>query len=134
MVAEGTEADERTRVQTYVPASQRREWEERAESMDMSLSEFVRTMTQAGKRGFDEVVSTPRKPESSADPSSAHGPQGSALEDRILSALSRDTYKEWDALVAAVQDDFEEELGESIDDLLENGEIEHRHGKGYALV
>lgn len=133
MAAESESNTERKRVQTYVPAYQREEWERRAESMDMSLSEFVRTMTQAGKRGFDETVEA-GKEDGASTPSSGAEPQGSRLEDRVLSALPADEYLDWDELVAAVQEEFEAELGESIDDLLERGEVEHRHGRGYALA
>lgn len=130
MAADGNDDASRARVQTYVPEYQREEWERRAESMDMSLSEFVRTMTQAGKRGFDEAV----EKESRATPSSTRDPQGSGLEDRVVAALSTDEYVDWEELVDAVQEEFESELGDAIDELLDRGEIEHRHGQGYALA
>ncbi len=124
----------RMRVQTYVDASQREEWEQRAESMDMSLSEFVRTMTQAGKRGFEEAMSEGNGADAGRRPSSPPNPQGSGLEERVLSALSADEYRSWDDVVAAVQEDFEAELGDVVDELLDDGAIEHRHGRGYALA
>ena len=136
MAVEGDDGrdESRTRVQTYVPRYQRDEWERRAESLDMSLSEFVRTMTQAGKQGFDEVVDAGSSEESPATPSSTPDSGGSGLEDRVLSTLSADEYQGWDELVESVQEEFEADLGDSIDELLERGEIEHRHGKGYALA
>ena len=134
MAVDGEQDTSRTRVQTYVPAYQRDEWERRAESMNMSLSEFVRTMTQAGKRGFDEAVSSDTRKKTGGDPSSSDDSGGSRLEERVLSALSTNEYCEWDELVQAIQQEFEDELGATIDDLLDEGQIEHRHGQGYALT
>ncbi|WP_256391029.1 DUF5805 domain-containing protein [Natronoarchaeum rubrum] len=66
----------RTAVKTYVPAYQKRLWAEHAEELGMSQSEFVRTMVQAGRRGFsppeestgDAAAAPERKPaEQSAD-------------------------------------------------------------------
>lgn len=42
----------RTAVKTYVPAYQKRLWADHADELGMSQSEFVRTMVQAGRRGF----------------------------------------------------------------------------------
>ncbi|MFT4957036.1 MAG: hypothetical protein ACI9EZ_000344, partial [Halobacteriales archaeon] len=44
---------ERSVVKTYVPAYQKALWQRQAETLEMSQSEFVRTMVQAGRRGFD---------------------------------------------------------------------------------
>lgn len=44
---------DRAAVRTYVPTYQKGEWERDAEGRDMSLSEFVRCMVQAGRRGFE---------------------------------------------------------------------------------
>jgi len=43
---------ERVTVRTYVPKYQRDEWDDHAEDLDMSRSEFIRTMVQAGRRTF----------------------------------------------------------------------------------
>ena len=43
----------RTSVKTFVPAYQKDEWKRHADELDMSQSEFVRTMVQAGRRDFD---------------------------------------------------------------------------------
>ena len=50
-------------VQTYVPAYQREEWDDHAEALDMNRSEFVRTMVQAGRRGFGGAVDGDSEPE-----------------------------------------------------------------------
>lgn len=41
------------RVATSVHEEQKAIWEQEAEEMDMSLSEYVRSMVQAGRRGFN---------------------------------------------------------------------------------
>lgn len=45
--------ENRMTVSTYVPQYQKEEWKADADAMDMNLSEFIRLMTQAGRRGFD---------------------------------------------------------------------------------
>lgn len=40
-------------VTVYVSEEQRDEWREKAEEMDMSLSEFVEAMTNAGQKKFE---------------------------------------------------------------------------------
>lgn len=134
MAPDGDVDTARTHVQTYVPAYQKEEWAREADAMNMSLSEFVRTMTQAGKRGFDEAVESDRTEKSRPTPSSDADSQGSRLEDRVRSVLPEDEYLDWDELVDAVQEDFEIALGEAIDELVAAGEIEHRHGRGYSLA
>ena len=52
----------RTSVRTYLPEYQKAKWEEHAEELGMSRSEFVRTMVQAGRRGFLEGGSPPSDP------------------------------------------------------------------------
>ena len=46
-------AEDRVSVKTSVPEYQKRAWTENADAMDMTQSEFVRTMVQAGRRGFE---------------------------------------------------------------------------------
>lgn len=51
----GGSSDERDRVQvkTTIPAYQKRAWQDDADEFGMSLSEFVRSMVQAGRRGYE---------------------------------------------------------------------------------
>ena len=63
MAADG---EERTSVRTYVPEYQKEAWAAHADELDMSQSEFVRTMVQAGRSGFEP-------PESAPDQDSASG-------------------------------------------------------------
>ncbi|WP_226006485.1 DUF5805 domain-containing protein [Natrinema salinisoli] len=116
----------RTAVKTYVPAYQKSEWESHAAELDMSQSEFVRTMVQAGRRGFES---------GSAEPdSTGPDPGGSDLETQVLNLLSTDTYS-WDELLEAVSQDIESQLDETLEELQSTNRIRYsgRHG-GYTTV
>ncbi|AFZ71291.1 DUF5805 domain-containing protein [Natronobacterium gregoryi] len=116
----------RKTVKTYVPAYQKAEWQSHADDLDMSQSEFVRTMVQAGRAGFESGREEPDSP----DPD----PRGNALETRILKLLGTDTY-DWDELLEAVSDDIESRLDETLEELQSRNEIRYsgRHG-GYTTV
>jgi len=107
-------------VKTRVPRRQKAEWRDHADRLEMSQSEFVRTMVQAGRRGF-EGVDRP-DPVEPGDPDS--NPRGIDLEDRILDALEASGPMEWEALVEAVTEDLEERLAEAAEALGERGAVE----------
>ena len=124
----GSERDtSRTAVKTYVPRYQKSAWEEHADRLDMSQSEFVRTMVQAGRRGFDL-----ESPEPTSDDDD---PGGDAFETRLLRILRDRGYPDWDELVEALSADVETRLDEALDDLQTRNRVRYsgRHG-GYALV
>lgn len=128
----------RTRVQTYVPAYQKERWQEEADELGMSLSEFVKTMVQAGRSdfGFDgSPTDDATHEDESATPSSTSDPQGSGLEDRVESVLSEEGHCDWDELLAAVTDDVEARLDETLEEMQDRNEIRYsgRHG-GYTLA
>ncbi len=109
----------RTRVQTYVPAYQKQEWRDHADELDASLSEFVRSMVQAGRRGFRGPSVDPGDgPERGSDPEPASTPNGDRnseglpLEDRVVRALREHECPDWDELVDELTDDLEETLQE----------------------
>jgi hypothetical protein len=116
----------RTAVKTYVPAYQKSEWESHADELDMSQSEFVRTMVQAGRQGFESGSVEP----DSSDPD----PGGNGLETQVLNLLSTDTYS-WDELLEAVSQDIESQLDELLEELQSTNRIRYsgRHG-GYTTV
>lgn len=112
----------RRSVRTYVPAYQKEEWERHAERMDMSLSEFVRSMVQAGRRGY------------TGDGARSHEPSengGADLEDRVIAALADAECLSWEELLTEVTDDVEAQLEET---LQSSDRIQHspRNG-GYVL-
>ncbi|WP_436929001.1 DUF5805 domain-containing protein [Halosimplex halobium] len=135
---------ERVSVRTYVPAYQREEWDDHAAELDMSRSEFVRTMVQAGRRGFGDTdsaveVSEPADPEqgpeeSGGGPSSDADPQGSGMEERVAAALRSAEYLSWDELLEAVADDIEAELEDALQRLQSEGRVTYsgRNG-GYTI-
>lgn len=125
----------RTTVRTYVPASQREEWDAHAEELDMSRSEFVKTMVQAGRRGFEggpRPESEPEVPTTDTSTQNSAGQQD--LEQTVLDALSTDEHLSWDELLAAVTDDIETRLEETLQKLQSDDQIRYsgRHG-GYTL-
>jgi len=132
-----TETDtetERVAVRTYVPRYQRDRWDEDADDLDMSRSEFVRSMVQAGRRGFfddDGQAESSKEDEDVAPESPA---QGSDLEDQVIAALAADEYRSWDELLEAVTDDIEDSLEATLQDLQAAGRVRYsgRNG-GYTL-
>ena len=123
-------SDDRRSVKTYVPADQKAIWQDHADELGMSQSEFVRTMVQAGRRGFSiEGDSNPAEP----DPSGSD-PGGNGLERRVEAALA-DGVLSWNALVDAVFDDFEGQLEDTLDSLQDQNRVRYngREG-GYTLV
>lgn len=123
----GDSADtSRTAVKTYIPAYQKEEWKRHADDLDMSQSEFIRSMIQAGRRGFESGSEEPRSPDAT--------PGGDGLETRLLELLSTDTYS-WDELLEEVTDDIETRLDETLERLQSTNRIRYsgRHG-GYTIV
>ena len=117
---------ERTTVKTYVPSYQKSEWQSHADDLGMSQAEFVRTMVQAGRAGFDTDYEEPHSP--------GPDPGGNGLETRILKLLESDTYS-WDELLEAVSDDVESRLDQTLEELQANNRVRYsgRHG-GYTAV
>jgi len=115
---------DRVTVKTYVPRYQKEEWRSRAADLDMSQSEFVRTMVQAGKREFDI-------PEE--DRSGGATPGGDGLKEQVLDAIGSNGPLEWQDLVAELIDDFETQLEESLQELQRENRVQHSGRKGYTL-
>jgi hypothetical protein len=131
----------RTAVRTYVPAYQREAWDEHADELGMSRSEFVRTMVQAGRRGFGgdggdsdtADAETPSEPEAERTSSSVDS-GGSGLEDRVVEALRSSDYLSWEQLLEAVTDDIEAGLEDALQRLQSEGRVTYsgRNG-GYTI-
>jgi len=127
----------RTVVKTYVPAYQKDEWHEHADELDMSQSEFVRTMVQAGRRGFPEQPTPDESKETSTEETTTSDGTDTSdgLEQRVESVLTAGEYYSWDELLAAITDNIEERLDETLADLQEENVVRYsgRNG-GYTLV
>lgn len=121
----------RTVVQTYVPAYQRDAWDEHAEELGMSRSEFVKAMVQAGRRGFGADIDLSGE---SSDGSTPGNGNGTDLTDHVLDALSEEGCLSWDELLAAVTGDVETRLEEALQELQADDQIRYsgRNG-GYVL-
>jgi len=128
---------ERTTVRTYIPAYQKEQWQAHAEELDMSQSEFVRTMVQAGRSGFKPPESETNDDGAAEDtsvepPSPDATPGGDGLKDRVQDILADGDYYEWDDLLAELTDDIEERLEAALQELQSNNKVQYsgRHG-GY---
>jgi len=128
------EETERTVVRTYVPAYQKDEWADAADELDMSQSEFVRTMVQAGRREFEIPgdESTQGRAENTDDRDDTPGI--GALETRILDALE-DGPLSWEEIVEVIVGDMEERADDCLQELQAAGRVRYsgRDG-GYVLT
>jgi len=130
---------ERKTVVTYVPAYQKREWADHADRLGMSQSEFVRTMVQAGRRGFSVPDDPGGVPGESAEPaegstdSSRDGGDGD-FEEQVREALAAGEYLSWDELLARLTDDIEGRLDDTLQRLQATNAVRYsgRHD-GYTL-
>ena len=121
---------DRQSVKTYVPTEQKEVWRDHADELDMSLSEFVRTMVQAGRRGFAPTDESYREEPASE----AADPRDHDLETRVHAALESGPCS-WDELVEAVVGDVEDELEATLDELQGRDRVRYsgREG-GYVLT
>ena len=122
---------ERSTVMTYVPAHQKAEWTAHADELGMSQAEYVRTMVQSGRKGF-ELDSEGPDLEGSSDPSN---PGGHGLETRVLDALDSGDPLSWTELVESLSGDFEDRLEDTLESLQAENRIRYsgREG-GYTVV
>lgn len=128
-MADGNADTSRTTVKTYVPAYQKRIWAEHANELGMSQSEFLSTMVQAGRRGFEPVSELET---TSANTTTTNS---SDLEERIEAVLADSGPLSWDELVTELTDDIEERLDDALHDLQSANRVSYsgRSG-GYTLT
>lgn len=129
-----TESDtttERTQVVTYLPPAQKQAWADHADELGMSQAEFVRTMVQAGRKGF-ELSSQPTAPEGPSEPTD---PRGDDLESRVLDVLHTEDVLSWDDLVEQLAGDFEDRLEAALESLQAANRVRYRGREGgYTLL
>lgn len=115
----------RTTVKTYVPAYQKHEWEDHAKDLDMSLSEFVRCMVQAGRSEINLDVQESGSPHPN--------PGGNDLEKDIRTILENGP-TDFQGLSDALRDKLEDELEETLSSLQTHGVIEQQPRGDFVLV
>lgn len=126
MSSQGTES--RKVIKTYVPKDQKEEWLDHAVELNMSQSEYARTMIQAGRRSFS------LDPDPDTDDTTDTESTGSDLQARIKAILAENEALEWDALVGELTERVEEELDDALEELQETNQVRYsgRSG-GYTL-
>ncbi len=123
--------DDRAVVKTYVPQYQKEEWADHADDLEMSQSEFVRTMVQAGRRDF-EIPSTAGVESTGDQPTQ---PDGDGFEERIVTALEQEGVLDWDGLVERLIEDVEADLDDALGRLQEDNRVQYRGREGgYVLT
>ncbi|UPV73778.1 DUF5805 domain-containing protein [Halorussus limi] len=121
---------DRAVVKTFVPTYQKDEWKRHADDLDMSQSEFVRTMVQAGRRGFGLESGAGESANRAEGPSDAPDPRGDGLETRLLDLLNSDEYLSWDRLVEELAGDFEDRLEETLQELQNENRVQYSGRRG----
>jgi|AntRauMinimDraft_4_1070384.scaffolds.fasta_scaffold05118_2 hypothetical protein len=127
-------SDDRRSVKTYVPAEQKDRWRDHADELGMSQSEFVRTMVQAGRRGF--TTSDAANPVEPGSEGSDPGGDGldTGLSSRVETVLAEEPHS-WEELVEAVVGDFEAQLEDALDSLQDRNRVRYNGRKGgYVLT
>ena len=132
MAVDGDADTSRVAVKTYLPAYQKDEWKSHAEELGMSQSEFVKTMVQAGRRGFLEIDSPAAEDTGENADDEA---QDDDLKDHVIDVLDDDEHLDWSAVLDAVTDDIEGRLEDTLAELQDDNVVRYsgRHG-GYTLV
>jgi hypothetical protein len=133
--AESEDPDERVGVRTYVPAYQRELWRDHADELGMSLSEFVRTMVQSGRSGFEISDSgSPTLSKSVEGGSPDATPGGEGLEEGVVGLLESEGPLDWDGLVEGLAGDFEDRLEEALDELQSSNRVKYSGREGGYVV
>jgi hypothetical protein len=122
-------------VQTYVPKYQKDVWQDHADDLEMTQSEFVRTMVQAGRRGFLSNADPGRDSRPSGGASSDPDPQGASIEEAVTALLEREGPLGWDQLVEQLTADVEDRLDDALAALQDENRLRYsgRDG-GYVLT
>lgn len=127
-------------VRLSVPEYQLDEWAAHAEALEMSTNEFVRSMVQAGRRGFDESApDVLGRTDTEGEAGVATDPAGdgptNGLRTELLAVLSASEYRSWDDLSESVVDEIEAALDAELRSLLDEGRVDHSPREdGYRLV
>jgi hypothetical protein len=129
------EEAERVAVQTYVPTYQKKLWAEDADRMDVSQSEFVRMMVQAGRSEFDLPSSGEQQTESpdTSQTATTRG-DGGLIRKRVLDTLSPNDPRDWDELVDALTEELEAELDRTLEELQQDNVVKYSGRQGGYII
>lgn len=113
MTTTDTQDDATVAVQCTVPEYQRREWEQHADELNMSLSEFLRCMTQAGRNDFNtQSTESPTTPNQTSD-------LNATIEFDLLSLIREHEPINWETVMA----ELESEVEKTLNTLQANGSV-----------
>lgn len=115
-------------MKVNIPRWQKDEWVAHADQLDMTQSEFLRAMVQAGRSSIDES-----SPDELGSLDATPGDDG--LEERVLDVLRGSGYLTWDDILEELTDDIEKRLTDALDTHQENNLIQYsgRNG-GYTIT
>jgi len=120
----------RVSARTYLPEYQRDIWDDHADRLDMTRSEFIRSMVQAGRRGFtgDDIDETPGAGDAGDDRLPA------IASDTVLTALEQLDTIRYEELQEILVEDMTRALDAALDELQAENTIRHTRDEGYTLV
>lgn len=129
---DGGEDDETERVsaRTYIPEYQRDIWDDHADRLDMTRSEFIRSMVQAGRRGYtgEAIDETPGAGDAGDDRLPA------IASDAVLTALEQLDTVRYEELREILVEDMTRALDAALDELQAENTIIHTRDEGYTLL
>jgi hypothetical protein len=123
---------ERVGARVYLPRYQKQQWKDEADDNDLSLSEYIRLMVQAGRQSpvfdHDHTTST----DTAAD---APAPSSGEFREQVLRLLDTGEFTSWGDLQQTLTDHVETELDAALTELQEEGRVRYsgRHD-GYTLT
>ncbi len=115
-------SQDRKAVKTYVPAYQKAIWADHADELDMSQSEFVRTMVQAGRTKFEFS-----SPENDTD-------ETEDVSERIQSVLRERGPLGWEELMEELTRGLEGDVEDSLEELQASNEVLYSGKRGGYLL
>ncbi|MBB6645220.1 DUF5805 domain-containing protein [Halobellus ruber] len=128
----------RATITVYAPVYQRDKWDEEAEELGLSRSEYLKMMIQAGRKHFDPdngqkkltSIGGAETPIPDSDHPSNKFSEDICLESQILEAISRGDYLTWNEIVDTVVDDIERYIDKELDDLRDSNQIRYDGQRG----
>jgi hypothetical protein len=116
------DGQDRKAVKTYVPAYQKAIWADHADELDMSQSEFVRTMVQAGRTKFEF-----------SSPESDTG-ETEDVSERVRSVLRERGPLGWEELMEELTRGLEGDVEDSLEALQASNEVLYSGKRGGYLL